>query len=476
MTGMKENSSSFPTAAVLHATGGELLAGQKGVVFSGVSIDSRKTGEGELFLAIKGERFNGNDFTFDALSQGAGGVMTDNGLAAEKISDQIPIIKVDSSLRALQALAAFNRQRFPVPLVAVTGSNGKTTTKEMLASILSKKYDVLKNEGNLNNHIGVPLTLLKLHSMHDVAVVEMGMNKEGEIRELAAMASPDIGVITNIGEAHLEGLGTIENISRAKGELLESLGSDAKAILNADDEAVMALGQNAGCRVITFGLHAAADVRATEIEVEWGKGTLFQLTAGDESLPVLLPLYGIHQLYNALAASAAAFALGFDLHHIREGLEEYRPYPGRMEVIHEEGITLINDSYNANPPSVRSALETMVHFNGMRKIAVLGDMLELGEEGEEIHFDLGRFAASKNLDRLYTLGPLAEKIAEGAIEGGMEKNNISSFSDREALIEELIKEVKSGDCLLVKGSRGMQMDEVAAALLASIRPGKGGED
>lgn len=459
---------SFTAGEILESTGGELVHGPRNIQFSGISIDSRKIGKGELFWAIRGERHNGNDYLHDALAKGAAGVVSDNGTLVSKLSGDVAGIRVGASLTALQRLASYNRLKNSVPLVAVTGSNGKTTTKEITAAILKKRYEVLKNEGNLNNLIGVPLTLLKLHSDHEVAVIEMGMNRQGEIRELTTMARPDIGVITNIGEAHLEGLGHVENIKRAKGELIEAMEGEHKVILNADDPALMELAQFVRGELITFGFDGKAHIRAEEAEVEWGKGTLFILEAGAKRIPVLLPIYGIHQLYNALAASAVAYSMGFELEEIREGLEEYEPYSGRMEIISKKGITVINDSYNANPPSLRSAIETMVKLAAGRKIAVLGDMLELGERAPFIHSDLGCFAHEKGVDRLVTLGTLAGNIAEGAVKSGMDSKRVHSFNDKNELINFLKSEVVEGDWLLVKGSRGMKMEEITVALTETM--------
>lgn len=454
---------------IVKATGGKLISGSGNVEFSAISIDSRKIKERELFWAIKGDRFDGNDFISGALNNGAAGIVTDSKSdLGENITD-IPIIKVASPLEALQKLASFSRQKYPIPLVGITGSNGKTTTKEILATILEGRHKVLKNEGNFNNLIGVPLTLLKLHSGHEVAVIEMGMNKSGEIRVLATMAQPNIGIITNVGEAHLEGLGSIEAIKEAKGELVKALCDEDEIILNADDPAVMGLQSYAKGKVSTFGTNNNADVMASEVEIEWGKGTLFILHAGGKSIPVLLPVYGIHQLYNALAASAAAFSLGFSLHEIREGLEGYQAYSGRMEIISLMGISVINDSYNANPPSVRHAIETMKKLAEKRTIAVLGDMMELGKEEEKIHFDLGCFVASIGVDTLITVGLRASHIANGAIEGGMKRDSVFSFDDRSEATKYLIDEVKEMDWVLIKGSRSMKMEEIASKLVDCLK-------
>lgn len=465
---------SFSVEEILNATGGNLMAGKKETCFSGISIDSRSIEEGELFWGIKGDRFDGNDFRDDAFGKGVKGFITDNGYVPDGKNDDVTLIKVPSSLDALQELAAYNRKKHRVPLVAVTGSNGKTTTKEIIASILKQRYEVLKNEGNLNNQIGVPLTLLKLHGEHEVAVVELGMNRSGEIRELTKIACPDIGVITCIGEAHLEGLGTLENIKKAKGELIEAMEDEKTVVLNADDPALMELKGFVRGDLITFGINENADVMASDIEVEWGKGTLFILSDGEESLPVLLPLYGEHQLYNALAAAAVAISLGFNLYEIREGLEAYEAYYGRMEILTEGGIYLINDSYNANPSSLRFAVKTMDDLADGRKVAVLGDMFELGERAEELHIDAGCFIADIGVDKLVTVGPLAEKIGEGAISGGIDPNNVLSFNERQDAIDYLKGELVNGDWVLVKGSRGMAMEEISSELLGYIKKRENG--
>jgi UDP-N-acetylmuramoyl-tripeptide--D-alanyl-D-alanine ligase len=454
---------------IVSATNGELLGGARDIEFPAISIDSRKIQPGELFWAIRGEHFNGNDFIPEVLKKGAAGLVTDNELTVSIGSESVPLIKVGSSLDALQKLASYNRDKHPVPLVAITGSNGKTTTKEMVASILACKYEVLKNEGNLNNLIGVPLTLLRLHTDHEAAVIEMGMNKAGEIRALAHMARPNLGIITNIGEAHLEGLGSIENIKRAKGELVEALNDEDQVVLNADDASVMELQAYAKGKVTTFGIKNDAHIMAGEVEIEWGKGTLFILYAGGRSIPVLLPIYGVHQLYNALAASAAAYSLGFSLQEIREGLEAYNGYSGRMEIIHLQGVAIINDSYNANPPSVRYAIETMKKLAEGRTIAVLGDMLELGAYEEKIHSHMGCFAHEQGLDCIVTVGKRARKIASGAIESGMEANKVRSFDSTGDATNYLKGLISEGDWILVKGSRGMKMDTIASQLIDDLK-------
>lgn len=463
----------FTAGEIVEATGGHIVAGSRDYAFRGISIDSRNIASGELFWTIKGERFDGNDFIKEAIGKGAAGIVTEKADIAYETGERLACIWVNSSLKALQALAAFNRRRFRAPVIAVTGSNGKTTTKEILASVLMRRYRVLKNYGNMNNLIGVPLTLLAMHSGHEAAVIEIGMNKRGEIRKLARICAPDIGVITNIGEAHLEGLGSLENIKRAKGELVEAMASENRVVLNVDDSAVMDLAASAECDVVTFGLNNHADIMAREVEIEWGKGTLFILSGGGKSIPVLFPLYGVHQLYNALAAAAAAYSLGLDLYEIREGLEAYEPYSGRMEILAQGGVHIINDSYNANPPSVKYAVDTMKKLGDGRTIAVLGDMLEMGDDAEELHAHIGEYVFTKGIDLIVTVGALAGKIGEGAIAGGMDANKVFSFEEKNEAIRYIKKTIACGDWLLVKGSRGMKMEEITYSLVRDLAPENG---
>jgi len=429
----------------------------------GISIDSRTVKEGELFVAIRGDRFDGHDFVPDAIKKGAWGAIVDrNGLEAKyaDMSGLKNVIPVEDTLFSLQEMSLMHRKKFLGPVIAVTGSNGKTTTKEMLASILLRQGPVLKTEGNLNNHIGVPLTLLKLEARHKAAIIEMGMSGLGEIETLTRLAMPSVGVITNIGPAHLQFLGSTDTVAQAKGELLQMMRSDGIAVLNADDQYFTALGNKYSGRILSFGIDAQADVRAEDI-VQERELTDLTIRADGRSVLVRLRTVGRHNVYNALAAAAAALATGLPLESVKFGLEDFRPVAMRSEIKDMNGRTVLADYYNANPASMKAALETLASLTGgKRTIAVLGDMLELGDAGPEEHREIGRIAARLRVDLLICVGPLARHIAEGASSAGMARGRVLEAKTTEqgaALLRELSR---PGDIVLVKGSRGMKMEKV----------------
>jgi len=353
-----------------------------------------------------------------------------------------------------------HRRKFPVPLIAITGSNGKTTTKEMLASVLLQNGPVLKNEGNLNNHIGVPLTLLKLETRHKAAIIEMGMSGLGEIETLARLALPTVGVITNIGPAHLQFLGSTDTVAQAKGELLQMMRSDGTAVLNADDRYFAVLrGKYAG-RVLSFGIDRDADVQARDIRPERDLTDL-TLHADGRSVLVRLRTVGRHNVYNALAAAAAALAAGLPLETVKFGLEAFRPVAMRSEIKVLSGRTVLADYYNANPASVRAALETLASLKGgTRAVAVLGDMLELGDAAAESHREIGRTVSGLGIDLLICVGPLARHIAEGAVMAGMARSKVFEAETTARGAAFLREHSRPGDTVLVKGSRGMKMETV----------------
>jgi UDP-N-acetylmuramoyl-tripeptide--D-alanyl-D-alanine ligase len=345
-------------------------------------------------------------------------------------------------------------------VVGITGSNGKTTTKEMLAGILKQKGPVHKNEGNLNNHIGVPLTLLKLDRRHRSSVVEMGMSATGEIDTLARLVSPDVGVITNIGPAHLEFLGTMDMVALAKAELLSNLKSDGTAVLNADDRYFTTLRNKCSGRVLSFGIEDEADVRA--FDIRQGKDfTDMTIGADGSTVKVRLPAIGRHNIYNALAAAAGAAAVGMSLDAVKYGLEDFSPVAMRSELKQIKGRTVLADYYNANPGSVQAALETLISLRaGRRSVAVLGDMLELGETAADAHREVGRTAARLGVDVIIAMGTLSKHILDGAIEAGMPKDRVimaGSHAEAAALLKE---RSRNGDAVLIKGSRGMKMEKI----------------
>lgn len=443
----------------------ELLERIEAMEIKGVSIDSRKIKEGELFVAIKGDRFDGHDFVPEVMKKGAWGAIVDKSILETqfgKIGGFPNIIPVEDTLRALQEMSFLHRNKFTLPMVGITGSNGKTTTKEMVAGILKQKGPVLKNEGNLNNHIGVPLTLMQLEKDHRAAVVEMGMSALGEIDLLARLVQPDVGVITNIGPAHLEFLGSLDRVAEAKAELLGNIRANGVAVLNADDPYFKTLKNKWSGRVLSFGIEQRADVQASDIRQD-KEFTDFTIEAEGLKVNVRLRAVGRHNIYNALAAAAAAIAVGMPLDAVKYGLDDFTPVAMRSELKVVKGRTVLADYYNANPGSVRAALETLVTLRpGARSVAVLGDMLELGPSSPEEHRAIGRIAARLGVDVLITVGPLAKHLLEGAREAGMAKERLFAFAagSHAKAAARLEKESKNGDAVLIKGSRGMKMEKI----------------
>jgi UDP-N-acetylmuramoyl-tripeptide--D-alanyl-D-alanine ligase len=465
---------SFTLKELAEATGGK-MAGDPGATATGVSTDSRQVAAGQLFVALRGERFDGHEFVAASAEKGVNIVLVDDAWAeANELPAGTSAVVVPDTLRALGDLAAWHRQRFKIKIVAVTGSNGKTTTKEMLAGILTQTGPGLKTEGNLNNLIGLPLTLLRLTGRERWAVVEMGMSAFGEIDRLAEIADPDVGIITNAFPAHLEGLGSVEGVAKAKGELFLRLKPGSVAVYNVDDPLICKCPTHLNVTRLTFGLRGA-EVSSASIKSLGRKGESFVLRLPNEEQQVTLRAYGQHNIYNALAAAAAAHALGVPGDVIRLGLEEFTPYDKRFQLDEVGGVVLIDDSYNANPASMAAALKTLdeVRENG-RAAAVLGDMLELGAGTEVAHRELGR-AAAQCVERLYLLGPLAKEVATGAVEGGLKPGQVLIGQDHEELARELIAWLEKGDCVLFKGSRGMRMERVAQAVRQALAPeSKGG--
>ncbi|MCI0528095.1 MAG: UDP-N-acetylmuramoyl-tripeptide--D-alanyl-D-alanine ligase, partial [Nitrospira sp.] len=375
------------------------------------------------------------------------------------------LIQVEDTLTTLQEIARAHRSRFNIPVIAITGSNGKTTTKEMAASILAHQFRLLTNEGNLNNHIGVPLTLLRLEPIHQVAVIEMGINRSGELRRLCQIAQPQAGLITNIGPTHLEFLGDVEGVAWAKAELLEVLEPEGVAILNADDEYFQYLATKVKGGLITFSLRSQADVMASAVVLHPDRGPTFRLKIriGPKTgeIEVTLSTVGRHNIYNALGAAALGVYMGIDLDMIRQGLEEFKPVSMRSQLLELKGFRILNDAYNANPASMRSALETLAGLGSSgQRIAVLGDMLELGGPGEVAHRELGREVARAGIQYLITMGSLAEQIAQGALSAGIDDTRVIHCQGPEDAAETVLRVGRPGDYILIKGSRKMKMERI----------------
>ena len=452
----------LPVQKIARMVAGILTPPHSQVMVTGVSTDSRTIRPGELFVPLVGPHYNGHDYLGQAVQNGAAACLSEEVVAGLPV----PIIRVEDTHKALGDLAAAVRAHYRGPLVAITGTAGKTTTKEMLAAILSQTGPGLKTEGNFNNLIGLPLTLFRLEAAHRWVVLEMGMSARGEIARLAQIASPTIGLITNVGPAHLETLHGLEGVARAKGELFEAMQPQTTAVINADDDRVLALPVANGVHRILFGLNPQADVRAEAVVVK-GDKVVFDLVLPKGRWPVTLSVPGRHNVANALAAAAAAVAMKVDGEVIARGLSLFRTIRGRMELFRlANGAQLIEDSYNANPSSMRAALDALNDLSGTgRRLAVLGDMLELGEESDALHRELGQQAASQ-VDALLLLGDKAGKVAEGAKEGGLDAAHLHVVDTAEAACRWLQSWLQPDDRILIKGSRGMRMEKISAALLA----------
>jgi UDP-N-acetylmuramoyl-tripeptide--D-alanyl-D-alanine ligase len=459
--------------AVLKATGGALVGRRDRRRFTAICTDSRALRAGELFLALKGDNFDGHDFILQVIAASAAGVVAAREQlgAMDAGSLPVPMIMVEDTLTALGDLAAFWRRRHAVPLVAITGSNGKTTTKEMAAAIVARHRPVLKNHANLNNLVGLPLTLLQLSTSHQAAVVEMGMNHPGEIARLTEIAAPDVGLITNVQPAHLEGLGSLEGIQAAKGELFAGLARKATIVVNRDDPRVVQLAASFPGRQVGFStLDPAADVALAKVIAMDLESTRFLLRLGGETQEIRIHVAGRHHLTNAVAAAAVGWALKVPSGDIAEGLASFRPFDKRMEILALRGdVHLINDTYNANPGSMTAALQTLRALaGGGRSVALLGDMLELGERSPELHREVGRVAAREAVDYLLAMGKQADYLLKGAAEGGMAADRLIQGSDHKELAQKVLELLVPGAWVLMKGSRGMRMEKAVEALLQLV--------
>ncbi|NNL65457.1 MAG: UDP-N-acetylmuramoyl-tripeptide--D-alanyl-D-alanine ligase [Myxococcales bacterium] len=458
---------------VVTATGGRLLRGSGETVFTGVSIDTRTIEPGFLFFAIRGPNHDAHAFLADAAAKGAAGLVIEDAdaLPADVAADVA--VLVPDTTRALGRLAAAQRARFDGPVVAITGSNGKTTTKEMCAAILDRTGPCLRTRGNLNNEYGLPLTLLARRAEDRVAVVELGMNHRGEIAALAAIAKPDIGVVTNVGTAHIEHLGSREEIAREKTDLLAALPPGGTAILFGDDPLLRAEGARSPARIVTFGLGEDCDVRAERIERPEPGRFRFEIASAAGRLPVQVA--GLHAgtVPNALAAATAARAAGASDDDVVAGLAAYEPAPGRMSLrALRDDVWLIDDSYNANPQSMAAALQGLADVRGTgRLLAILGEMGELGDAAGDAHAEAGRLAGTLGVDRLFAVGGHAGALLEGAREAGLAADRSFCAPDAEdldALIDRVLSVLRPGDRVLVKGSRAMRMERIAQALASKL--------
>ncbi len=460
----------FEVEEVVAATKGTLLAprGKPHVKFRRVETDSRAVKLGDLFVALRGPNFDGHDFVGKAWKMGAKGVVVEKKWDSKglkglgKVSrSPLAVVCVNDTLQAYQDLAKFHRARFSIPVVAITGSNGKTTTKEMVSRVLETRWRILKTQGNFNNAIGVPKTLLGLQAKHQAAVIEMGVDQVGQTARLGEIARPTLGVITNVGQDHLEYYKTMARSARSKAELFAWLPDDGAAILNADDEYFSSFSQKATCPVVSFGLQADADVRGTKLN--WnGKHTEFRLWLPNRktSKRTIVRTMGFHNVSNALAGAAVGHALQFSATDIVAGLARFRPAPMRSEIRRLRGAIFLYDCYNANPDSVKAALDVLVELAPQqRTIAVLGDMLELGVKEAHLHEEIGRYAAQKQVSHVIACGTFGSMISKGV---GKARTHTSITVVRDALEAGTVLKtmLARGDIVLIKASRGAQMEGV----------------
>jgi len=423
------------------------------VVAEGYSIDSRTVNTGDLFFALAGDRFDGHDYVKAALEKGAVAAVVQSRRVLN--IDHHRLLLVDDTLKALQSLGAAARRLWGKPLLAVTGSAGKTTTKEILAHLLSTRFRVMKTSGNLNNHIGLPLQLLKLEPEHDIAVIEMGMNHAGEIRTLGQLAHHDMGIVTAVAPVHLEFFNSLAEIARAKYEIIETLYPGAVAVLNADDDYVSQFGRDFRGKVVTFGITRASDVAAQNVKLNGAAGCMFDLVAGAMRERVNLPLVGEHNIYNALAAAAAAMERGIPPSEAAKALATVAPPDKRGQVLQLAGATIINDCYNSNPRALNAMIDTLASMPARRRILLAGEMLELGTTAEDLHRECGRHAAEKKIDVVIGVRGMAKALAEAACGAGTQAQFMET---PEEAGEWLARELRAEDAVLLKASRGVKLE------------------
>jgi UDP-N-acetylmuramoyl-tripeptide--D-alanyl-D-alanine ligase len=461
----------FTDEQVMRATGATRRAGPKGASFQAVCTDTRALQPGCLFVALKGERFDAHEFLLQAAAGGATGAVVCSGRVLPVLPEGLVLYEVEDSLAALGALGRAWRERFHLPVGAVGGSNGKTTTKEMVGAILATRGPALKTEGNLNNEVGVPLTLLRLEPSHVAAVLEVGMNQPGEIQRLTRLVKPQAGLITVVQPEHLEGLGSLEGVAEAEGELFRELDPNAVAVVNLDDPLIVAQAQRTRAKRLGFGRAEGAQVRLVSVTPRGRAGLEAVLRYEGREWPVRLSFIGEHNAHNAAGAFALGVALGYSPEECVRGLEAARPYARRLNVLEgRNGVVVVDDCYNANPASMRAALDTLSTLlqPGGRAVAVLGDMLELGPGELHEHELLGR-EASTRVELLALFGPRSDQGWRAASPGMGER--AAHFNEVEPLLAWLTPQLREGDVVLVKGSRGMRLERVVAALTGAAAPG-----
>lgn len=455
------NMAAFRLDEVARFAGGRLVQGSPSLSFRSYGIDSRIAVPGELFFAVSGQR-DGHDYVRAAAEKGAAGAVVARPVPVP--SPSFGLVETEDTVAALQSLARAALARRPVKVVGITGSVGKTTTKEFAAALLSRRFRVLRSEGNFNNHLGLALSLLRIEPEHETAVLEMGMSAAGEILALTRIAPPDVAVITNVSPVHTQFFGSLEDVARAKKEILDGAAKGAVAVLNGDDPHVRKMAAGWEGRTVTFGLGPACDVRAGNIRRQGYEGLDLTLKYGRQEAGVRFPFVNEAHVSNLLAATAVSLAFGLDLEEIRPAIPSLRPLSMRGILEEAGGIRLYDDSYNSNPRALEAALMSLADLPAGRKVAVLADMLELGEGEKKFHLQAGKSVAGAGWDVLVAVGPLAAFIAEGAAGAGMREAAIHLFPDSDAAAERVTDIVRAGDLVLVKGSRGMRTEKIVAAL------------
>ena len=420
--------------------------------FTGVYTDSRKPVKGGLFISLEGDRFDGHDFIKNAYADGAAAV-----LCRKKCETELPVIYVEDTKKALLALASYYRGLFDIPVVGLTGSVGKTTTKEMTALVMASEFNTIKTQGNLNNDIGMPLTLFNIEENTEAAVIEMGMNHKGEISTLTAVSRPVVSIISNVGVSHIENLGSRENILAAKLEILEGMKKGSALIINGDND-LLSTVENSDYDIVFFGIeNEKCQIKATDLEMTQN-GTDCNILYENNKYKCFIPVAGVHNVYNALAAFTAGVKLGIAPEKAAAAISEYVPEGMRQRVVEKNGIVFIEDCYNASPDSVKAGINTLLTIKAQRHIAVLGDMLELGDYSETAHRECGRYAAEKGTDVLFAYGKASAFTADEAEKSSLKE--IYHYTDEKALAEKLAEFIKEGDAILFKASRGMKMENI----------------
>ena len=456
-----EGNKILTTKKIIEITNGKLLSGKEDTIVEKFSIDTRIMEKGDMFVEVEPNLQKENPYIEIALENGAVGVMIERNLddrIIQKYKNKI-IIQVQNSVLALQKLATYKREQYNIPVIAITGSVGKTSTKDIVANVISQKYNVLKTQGNYNNHIGVPLTLLRLKD-HTAVVIEMGMNHFGEISVLTKIAKPTTCIITNVGTAHIGNLGSRENILKAKLEILEGLQENGSIIINNDNDLLHKWEQeNNKYKVITYGIENKSNYEAYNINSS-ENGSTYNIKIKEKTYTVKVPVGGNHFIYNSLCAISAGLIYNIEIEKILYGIENFELTKRRMEVEKINDVTIINDAYNASYDSMKPALEYLKDIKGNRKIAVLGDMLELGEFSKELHEKVGEEVVKNNIDILITVGELSKYIAKKAINLNMEKENVYICENTEEAVKEIKELWKKDDVILLKASNGMKFDKI----------------